>query len=121
MEKTEDEKRFGIIPDRYYNVLKWLAAVVIPAFATFVIAMDQIWNIGLGDKVYGTITAVNALIGALLGMSTYKYNRSYSKYDGVLNVVRDEGLQKDIFDLALNTKIADLPFKKDVTFKVDVK
>ena len=61
--------------DKLYNVLKWIAQIVLPALATLYFAISQIWGLPLGEEIVGTVTAVDAFLGALLGISTIAYNK----------------------------------------------
>lgn len=65
-----------IFSDRVFNALKWLAMVALPALAVFVRAFFPIWNIPYGEQISESIVVINALLGALLGISTIGYNRS---------------------------------------------
>lgn len=62
--------------DKIYDVLKWIALIVLPAVATLYFAIAQIWGLPYGEQVVGTITAIDAFLGALLGISNYNYNKS---------------------------------------------
>jgi len=61
--------------DKMYNVLKWVAQILLPAVATLYFAIAQIWGLSYGEEIVGTITAIDAFLGALLGISTYQYNK----------------------------------------------
>lgn len=61
--------------DKLYNILKWVAQIVLPALATLYFAISQIWGLPLGEEIVGTVTAVDAFLGALLGISTIAYNK----------------------------------------------
>ncbi len=56
-----------------YDVLKWIALLVLPALATFYTALAQIWNLPYVSEIPATITAVDAFLGALLGVSSANY------------------------------------------------
>lgn len=62
--------------DKVYNVLKWIALIVMPAIATFYGVLASIWGLPYGDQIVATITAIDTFIGALLGVSTYQYNKT---------------------------------------------
>ncbi len=62
--------------NKTYDFLKKIALVVLPAIATLVITIFEIWNIPYGEKVGATITAIDTALGVLLGISTYNYNRN---------------------------------------------
>lgn len=61
--------------DKMYDVLKWVAQILLPAMATLYFAIAQIWGLPYGEEIVGTITAIDAFLGALLGISTYQYNK----------------------------------------------
>lgn len=59
--------------DRAYDILKWIAQIALPAIATCYFTLAQLWHWPNADLVVGTITAVDALLGCLLGISTEIY------------------------------------------------
>ena len=62
--------------NKIYDVLKWIAMVVLPALGTLYFALAGIWNFPYGEEVVGTIKAVDAFLGALLGISTANYKKA---------------------------------------------
>ncbi|MCI6266150.1 MAG: phage holin [Erysipelotrichaceae bacterium] len=67
--------------NKIYDILKFIAQIVLPALGTLYFAIAGIWGLPYGDKVVGTITAVDTFLGALLKLSSINY---YKKEDGVL-------------------------------------
>lgn len=63
------------IKNEVYDVLKWIAMLVLPALATLIVAIFKIWNIPYGTEIAGTIMAIDTFLGAILGISTYNYNK----------------------------------------------
>lgn len=61
--------------NKIYDVLKWIALVVLPAIATLYMALSAIWGFPYGEEIVGTITAIDAFLGALLGISSAQYNK----------------------------------------------
>ena len=61
--------------NKTYDILKWIAQVVLPALATLYFAIASIWGLPYAEQIVGTITAVDAFLGAILGISTYMYNK----------------------------------------------
>lgn len=59
--------------NKVYDRLKWIAALVLPASATLVIALAGIWNLPYGKPIGATITAVDAFLGTILGISSKNY------------------------------------------------
>ena len=64
-----------MISNRTYDVLKYIAQIVLPALGTLYFALSTIWGLPYGEQVVGTITAIDAFLGALLGISTAQYKK----------------------------------------------
>lgn len=64
-----------IFNDKVYNVLKYMAMIALPALALFTQTIFAIWGLPYGEQISATIVAINALLGALIGISTIGYNR----------------------------------------------
>lgn len=65
--------------DKVYDTLKYIAQYVLPALGTLYFALSEIWGLPYGAQIVGTITAVDAFLGTLLGISTYQYNKELKK------------------------------------------
>lgn len=63
------------ISNKLYDVLKFIAQIVLPALGTFYFAIASIWGLPYAEQIVGTITAVDALLGALLCISTMQYKK----------------------------------------------
>lgn len=64
-----------MISNKIYDVLKWVVMIVLPALATLYFALAGTWGFPYADEVVKTITAIDAFLGALLGISTVQYNK----------------------------------------------
>ena len=62
--------------NKVYDILKWVALVVLPALGTLYFALAGIWNFPYGEQVVGTITAIDTFLGAILGISNIQYNKN---------------------------------------------
>ena len=58
-----------------YDILKFIALIVLPAVGTLYFALAQIWGLPYGEEIVGTITAIDAFLGAILGVSTSSYKK----------------------------------------------
>ena len=67
------------LSNKTYDILKYIAQIVLPALGTLYFALASMWGLPYGEQIVGTITAVDAFLGALLGISTAKYNKEESK------------------------------------------
>lgn len=61
--------------NKTYDILKYIAQIVLPAIGTLYFALSTIWGLPYGEQVVGTITAIDAFLGALLGISTAQYKK----------------------------------------------
>ena len=59
--------------NKTYDILKYIAQIVLPALGTLYFALSQIWGLPYGEQIVGTITAFDAFLGALLGISSAQY------------------------------------------------
>lgn len=62
--------------NKIYDVLKYVAQIVLPAIATLYFALAGIWGFPYGEEVVGTITAVDTFLGVILGISSANYNKT---------------------------------------------
>lgn len=64
------------ISNKVYDVLKWIAQYLLPALGTLYFALSTIWEFPYGEQVVGTITAIDAFLGAILGLSSATYYKN---------------------------------------------
>jgi hypothetical protein len=67
-----------VLKNSVYDVLKYIAQIVLPALGTLYFALANIWGLPYGEQIVGTLTAIDTFLGVLLGISsnTYKLNDS---------------------------------------------
>lgn len=63
-----------MMSNKAYDVMKWIALYLLPALGTLYFALSSIWGLPYGEQIVGTITAIDAFLGAILGISTKIYN-----------------------------------------------
>ena len=61
--------------NQVYDVLKFIAQIVLPALATLWAALGKIWGWPLVTEITATICAVDTFLGALLGISSMTYQK----------------------------------------------
>lgn len=64
-----------MMSNKIYDVLKFIAQILLPALGTLYFALASIWGLPYGEQIVGTITAVDAFLGAILGISTRIYKQ----------------------------------------------
>ena len=76
MTTTENRKDdIMTLSNKAYDVLKWIAQILLPALGTLYFALAGIWGFPYGEQIIGTITAVDVFLGVLLGISSANYNK----------------------------------------------
>ena len=73
-----------ILSDKAYDVLKWIASTVFPAFIAMYSAIAIAWGWSYTEQVVATLAAINAFMGVILGVSTAQYNK-YIKTNNDVN------------------------------------
>lgn len=107
------------LSNKVYDTLKFIVMIVLPAIATLYIAISGVLvangldGLPYPEVVSGIITAVVTFLGTILRISTNSYSG-----DGTLKIDTTD-LEKDVYQLALDTPVEDLKGKKSVTFMVD--
>ena len=66
------------LSNKTYDVLKWIAMVVLPAIGTLYFALAGIWGFPYAEQIVGTITAVDTFLGVMLGISAAQYKKTES-------------------------------------------
>lgn len=61
--------------NKVYDILKWVAQILLPGLATLYFALSGIWGFPFAEQIVGTITAVDTFLGVILGISTKQYNK----------------------------------------------
>lgn len=67
---------------KVYDVLKVISAIVLPALATLVLTLGDIWGLSYTIPIAATITAVAGFVGAFLKVSSNKYNKELENNAG---------------------------------------
>ena len=99
-----------------YDVLKYIAQIVLPALGTLYFALANIWGLPYCEQIVGTITAVDAFLGILLGISSDQYYKSGRDIAGTLEIDKDA----ETVDFNFNAEtIEELADHKILKVKVD--
>lgn len=57
-----------------YDVLKWVCLIVLPAVSVLYSVLAEVWGWPYAHEITVSLDAVAVFIGALIGVSTAKYN-----------------------------------------------
>ena len=61
-----------LIPNRVYDVMKWVGLIVCPALAVFVQTVGPAWGFADTSAAVLTLNALGALVGVVIGASALK-------------------------------------------------
>lgn len=103
------------LKNRTYNALKFLALVVLPAAGTAYFAIAGLWHIPDTSQVIGTISAVDAFLGAMLHVSSKSYSPSTN---GALKIDTSDPT-KETYTLDVTTPIDDIKKLEHLVLKVE--
>ena len=62
-----------LMSNKTYDILKWIAQILLPALGALYFGLAKIWGFPYGTEIVGTISLLDAFLGALLGISSDKY------------------------------------------------
>lgn len=77
-----------IMPTNVYEILTFVAQILLPAFITLYTALAGLWNLPYVDQVVGTLVALDAFLGLLLGFSNSQFHKK-----AITEVVGEPNLQ----------------------------
>lgn len=69
------------LSDKTYQILKWVVIIVMPALNVLISSLFGTWGIPYAEQIVATLSAVDVFLGALLGVSTYNYNKEKQNGD----------------------------------------
>lgn len=65
-----------LLSNKQYDILKWVALVLLPALGSLYFGLAGIWGFPYGEQIVGTITVVDTFLGVILGISTVQHNNN---------------------------------------------
>lgn len=63
------------LPDKYYDVLKWIVLLCIPAIATAYVGLAEVWGLPLANEISKTANVICVFLGSIIGISTAEYRK----------------------------------------------
>lgn len=105
-----------VLKDGMYEKIKWLVIVVLPAGGTLYFALASLWGLPSAEQVLGSVLAVQAFLGVVLGISTSQYKNSDARFDGTLTTT--ETPEKHIVSVETDLHPKELAKKDEVVLKV---
>ncbi|MGW8179613.1 MAG: phage holin [bacterium] len=103
------------LSNRTYDIAKWVAQIFLPALGALVFGLGKVYDWSWAAEVVGTITVVDIFLGAILGVSTKKYNE---KFEGTFLVNEEATGDESPFVLQLDATPEELAQQSRITFAV---
>jgi hypothetical protein len=82
---------------KVYDLLKWIALILLPGVGALYFALGQLWNFPAVEQVVGSITAIDVFLGMLINKT--------SKNHAVSNVVGDLVVTQDLDGMASGMRL----------------
>ena len=105
--------------NKVYDILKFIAQIVLPAAGTLYFALAGIWGFPYGEQVVGTIAAIDAFLGAMLGISSVQYYKDGKDIDGTITIEGDPNGGNIMLSVSDDISIEDVIAKQNMKFTVD--
>ena len=65
-----------MLPQKVYEALRWVVAIVLPALSVLIISLNTIWELGWpAEQISLTIDAIALFLGAIFGISKIQNDR----------------------------------------------
>lgn len=61
--------------NKVYDILKWVALIVLPALGAAYAGLAIIWGFPYGEQIVGTVGIVETFLGAVLQISNASYKK----------------------------------------------
>ena len=62
--------------NKTYDILVWIAQIVLPAIGALYAALSGIWGFPYGEQIVGTIAAIDVFLGTVLKISNAQYKKN---------------------------------------------
>ena len=59
-----------MLPQKFYELLRWVIAIVLPALGVFIVTINSIWYLDWpAEAISLTLDAIGLLLGTIFGIS----------------------------------------------------
>ena len=102
--------------NKTYDILKYIAQIVLPALGALYAALSPLWGLPYAEAIVGTIAAIDTFLGALLQISSNKYYNDGKDVACNITLNPDDDTASFNFD---NMSVSDLLNMKVAKVKVN--
>lgn len=67
-----------VMSNKWYDALKWIVTIVLPAAIACYAALSGIWGWPYGEQIVGSLSAVEVFLGTVLQVSNANYKKKNS-------------------------------------------
>lgn len=71
------------LSNKTYDLLKWIAIVLIPAVQILILHLGDIWSFANYVQIAKTIAEIGVFLAAILGVSSYTYYKKIGETEAV--------------------------------------
>jgi hypothetical protein len=103
------------LPQKWYDLLKGMSSIVLPAVATLVLVVGAQWDWADKDKIAGTVTAVAVFLGLLVRSSASRFKQATNVGDVVVSTT-PEG--KTLYSMEIGVPFEQIEKLDTMTFGV---
>jgi len=79
------------LPDKVYDIAKWVCLIVLPTIAWGYGQFADIWNLPLAEEIPHTINLIATIVGIILGVS----NASFKKDNNIIVEKKAENILEE--------------------------
>ena len=105
-----------IMSNKTYDILKWIAQILLPALGALYFGLAKIWGFPYGEEIVGTFAVLALFFGTLIGISNANYVKR-GEFDGEVGI-DTSNVDKDRVVLQFNQPLEKLQGKSLVTLNV---
>lgn len=118
MEKEDAQNPIRpMLSNQSYNTIKWLVQTVLPLSGSLYFGLAQTWDLPASEQVVGTLALLATFFGAILGISSKRYNASGLAHDGEM-IIKEDADGKKTFTLSINEDPELMTDKTSVSFRI---
>lgn len=107
------------MPNKFYDLLKVLALVVLPVAGALYFTLGKILDWPNVREIVGTIVVVNAVLGTLVYLSARVWMNSDIRFDGQMDIQEHDNGKVVQMAFDDENQLETLTDKKEVRFKIN--
>lgn len=73
------------LDNKVYEVLKYVTQYILPALATLVMSLGNIWGLPYSEQISLTLVAADTALGVMLGISSNNYYKQLEEKEAAKN------------------------------------